>query len=56
MKTNVEERIREITARAKNAGVKSAKLSSAVRNRSSLHRIIKTKEQADRFMKLLRSL
>lgn len=34
---------------------KSAKNTSSVRRRSSLHQIIKTKEQAAAFMKLLQS-
>jgi hypothetical protein len=54
MKDSVEMQIQALTKKAKKEGVKLPPDSS--RSRSSLHQIIKTKEQADRFMKLLRSL
>jgi len=56
MKKTVEERIREFTSRAKKEGRKDVKSSNAIRNGSSLHKIIKTKEQAATFMRLLKSL
>lgn len=51
---SVQERIDALTAKAKKEGRKS-KTSSASRNGSSLHRIIKTKKQAETFMKLLQT-
>jgi hypothetical protein len=56
MKKSIEKRIKELTEKAKQTGVKSASFSRSVHNRSSLHRIIKTKEQADAFMRQLKSL
>ena len=53
-KERVEELARLLTEKAKREG-KKLKPSSAVRNGSSLHKIIKTKEQADDFMKRLES-
>jgi hypothetical protein len=51
----VEELARQLTEKAKREGNPKLKPSSAVRNGSSLHKIIKTKEQADAFMKMLQS-
>jgi hypothetical protein len=54
MKERVNSRVRALIKRAEEGGSK-VKSSPTSRNRSSLHKIIKTKEQADAFMKLLRS-
>jgi hypothetical protein len=54
MKKSVEDSINALVAKAKKDRWK-AKASSASRNGSSLHKIIKTKEQANTFMKLLQS-
>jgi hypothetical protein len=54
MKKRVENKIAALMEKAKNEGRKG-KTSSASRNGSSLHKIIKTKEQAATFMKLLQS-
>jgi hypothetical protein len=54
MKKSVENSISALIARAKKDGWK-AKTSSASRNGSSLHKIVKTKEQASILMKLLQS-
>ena len=51
---SIEKKIKEITERAKREGIKNIKPRSASRNGSSLHMIIRTKEQAERFMKSLR--
>ena len=52
MDEKLKKKLEELRRQAREGGIK-AKPSS--RNRSSLHKIIKTKEQADRFMKLLQS-
>ena len=54
MEKNIETRMNALLAKAKKDGWK-AKPASASRNGSSLHKIIKTKQQADILMKLLRS-
>jgi hypothetical protein len=53
MKEKVEIMVEELTRRAKDRGGKST--FSRDRNRSSLHKIIKTKQQANAFMRLLKS-
>ena len=53
MKEKVEIMVEELTRRAKDRGGKST--FSPGRNRSSLHKIIKTKKQANAFMRLLKS-
>jgi hypothetical protein len=53
MKEKVEIMVEELTRRAKDRGGKST--FSPGRNRSSLHKIIKTKQQANAFMRLLKS-
>ena len=50
MEKSVEKAIQELMEKAKREGYKCKIRSS----RSSLHRLIKTQRQADRFMKLLR--
>lgn len=52
MEDKLKTKLEELKNQARNGGVKAR---SFTRNTSSLHRIIKTKEQADRFMKQLRS-
>lgn len=52
MPSNLEIKVAALIARAEADGVKSK---PSPRRRSSLHDVIKTKEQAERFMKLLRS-
>ena len=54
MTPSIEKKIKEITERAKREGIKNLKPRTAIQNGSSLHMIIRTKEQADRFMKSLR--
>ena len=51
----LEKKIAELKAKAKKLGTRSVKPSSASRNGSSLHKIIKTPEQAKAFMKSLES-
>ncbi|TDX00006.1 hypothetical protein [Dinghuibacter silviterrae] len=53
-KERVEKMIQALIEKAKKDGLKY-KPSRGVHNRSSLHQIIKTKEQADRFMHLLKN-
>ena len=55
MKEGVEKKISELTAKAKRLNGMRIKSSSSVRNGSSLHKVIKTREQANVFMKLLQS-
>lgn len=55
MTKSVEEKIAALKAKAKRMGKSGAKPSSAIRNGSSLHKIIKTPEQAKAFMKSLKS-
>jgi hypothetical protein len=52
MEDKLKLKLEELKKKAREGGVKGR---PSTRNRSSLHRIIKTKEQADRFMKQLRS-
>jgi hypothetical protein len=54
MKEKVNKKITELIRKAKSEG-HNVKPSGVVRHRSSLDRMIKTKEQADKFMKLLHS-
>jgi len=55
MTKTIEIKIADLKARAKRVGKNGAKPSSAIRNGSSLHKVIKTKKQASDFMKLLKS-
>jgi hypothetical protein len=55
MTKSVEKKIADFKAKAKRIGKSGIKPSSAVRNGSSLHKIIKTPEQAKAFMKSLQS-
>jgi hypothetical protein len=55
MTKSIEKKIADLKARARRLGKNGIKPSSAVRNGSSLHRIIKTPEQAKAFMKSLES-
>ena len=54
MTPSVEKKIKELIEKAEREGLKNIKPRSASRNGSSLHKIIRTKEQAERFMKSLR--
>jgi len=54
MTPSIEKKIKELTERAKREGIKNVKPRTAIHNGSSLHMIIRTKEQADRLMKSLR--
>lgn len=49
----VKRKLEEINKKAKESSYKSK---HTLRNASSLHQIIRTKEQADRFMKKLKSV
>ena len=51
MKNSVEKSVKELTAKAK----KEAKKTKASTSRSSLHSLIKTRQQATRFMQLLKA-
>jgi hypothetical protein len=55
MTRSIEKKIADLKAKAKRMGKNGVKPSSAVRNGSSLHKIIKTPEQAKAFMKSLQS-
>ena len=55
MTKSIEKKIADLKAKAKRMGKNGAKPSSAVRNGSSLHKIIKTSEQAKAFMKSLQT-
>jgi len=55
MTKSLEKKIADLKAKAKRMGKNGVKPSSAVRNGSSLHKIIKTPEQAKAFMKSLQS-
>lgn len=55
MTRSIEKKIADLKAKAKRTGKNGVKPSSAVRNGSSLHKIIKTPEQAKAFMKSLQS-
>lgn len=55
MTKSIEKKIADIKAKARRMGKSGVKPSSAVRNGSSLHKIIKTPEQAKAFMKSLQS-
>jgi hypothetical protein len=55
MTKSVQKKIADLKARARRVGKNGVKPSSAVRNGSSLHKIIKTPEQAKAFMKSLQS-
>jgi hypothetical protein len=55
MTKSIEEKIADLKARAKRVGKNGIKPSNAVRNGSSLHKIIKTPEQAKALMKSLES-
>ena len=54
MTPSLEKKIKDFIERAERYGRKDIKPRSASRNGSYLHQIIRTKEQADRFMKSLR--
>lgn len=57
MDEKLEQAMKELMEKAKKLPPsKEGRITRADRERSSLHQIIKTKEQADRFMKQLRSL
>lgn len=49
----VKRELDELRKKAKEGGIKGK---PTLRNSSSLHQIIRTKEQADRFMKMLKSV
>jgi len=55
MTKSVEKKIADFKAKARRIGKNGIKPSSAVRNGSSLHKIIKTPEQEKAFMKSLQS-
>jgi len=55
MTKSVEKKIADLKAKARRVGKKGVKPSSATRNGSSLHKIIKTPEQAKAFMKSLQT-
>lgn len=55
MTKSIEKKITDLKAKAKRIGKSGVKPSSAVRNGSSLHKIIKTPDQAKAFMKSLQS-
>lgn len=55
MKKSIEKKIADLKAEAKRLGKSGVKPASAVRNGSSLHKIIKTPKQAEAFMKSLQS-
>ena len=55
MPLTIEQQVKELIERAEREGRKDVKPSRAVHNRSSLHKIIKTKEQAAAFMKSLKA-
>lgn len=55
MTESVEKKIADIKGKAKRFGKKDVKPSSAIRNGSSLHKIIKNPKQAKAFMKALGS-
>ena len=52
MEDKLRIKLEQLKKKAKEGGVKAT---PSTRRRSSLHQIIKTKEQADRFMKQLQS-
>lgn len=52
MDEKLKKKLEALNKQAKEGGIKGKTPSS--RNRSSLHKIIKTKQQADTFMKLLK--
>ena len=54
MTPSLEKKIKELIEKAERYGRTDIKPRSASRNGSSLHKIIRTKEQAERFMKSLR--
>lgn len=49
----IKRKLEQINKKAKEGGLKGK---PTLRNASSLHQIIRTKEQADRFMKMLQSV
>ncbi len=55
MTKSIEKKIADLKAKAKRLGKNGVKPASAVRNGSSLHKIIRTPEQAQAFMKSLES-
>ncbi|WP_158559293.1 hypothetical protein [Deminuibacter soli] len=55
MTKSIESKIAALKAKARQVGKNDVKPSSASRNGSSLHKIIKTPEQAKAFMKALQS-
>jgi hypothetical protein len=55
MTKSIEKKISNLKAKARRLGKNGIKPSSAIRNGSSLHKIIKTPEQANVFMKSLQS-
>ena len=54
MTPSIEKKIKDLIERAERYGRKDIKPRTAIQNGSSLHMIIRTKEQAERFMKSLR--
>jgi hypothetical protein len=55
MTKSIEKKIADLKAKARRVGKNGIKPLSATRNGSSLHKIIKTPEQAKAFMKSLES-
>ena len=55
MTSSIQKKMADLKAKAKRIGKSGVKPSDAVRNGSSLHKIIKTPEQARAFMKSLQS-
>jgi hypothetical protein len=55
MTKNIEKKIADLKAKARLVGRNGIKPASAIRNGSSLHKIIKTPEQAKAFIKSLKS-
>jgi hypothetical protein len=55
MTDSIKKKIAALKAKAQKQGNRSVKPSGAIRNGSSLHKIIKTPEQAKAFMKSLES-
>ncbi|HEV9037101.1 MAG TPA: hypothetical protein VGQ51_10790 [Puia sp.] len=53
MTRSIADKIRSLTEKARSLGPQKVKRGTAVRNGSSLHKIIRTKEQADKLMKQL---
>lgn len=56
MKETIEEKINQLRQQAKKAGKKDIKVTLKSGGETSLGKVIKTKEQAEFFMKMLKSL